>query len=307
MTCLTSTRLKSKSVMYWPSQASSASVSNPLGSLLYIFIKISILKKKFQDDGLHQQGLSRLATGTSKARASFSMLSRDMLRMRRSTCATNVLCSPASYASSSCEKRRSARRRTRLRASSSRADGSTLGVVVGCDSGFIARESANAHRLCQPLLSHNIAFFGEVNMFVTFPVLQVECPPDYQDEGSAWDLVVHTNQQGWFNVVLHGDEPSVTTETALMPYPLGINQIANFFRDKNIAILGIQCALFNEQLKRWSLYAVTEIFHLRTCTESEDVSNVFRLEDLGLLDSAGHSVKLKPGDNLQLIYQESQG
>ncbi len=184
-------------------------------------------------DGLHQLGSRRLAIGTSKARASFSMLSRDMLRMRRSTCATNVLCSPASYASSSCEKRLSARRRTRLRASSSRAEGSTLGVVVvGCDSGFIARESANVHRLCQPLLSHNIAFFGEVNMFVTYPELQGECPPGYKDEGSAWDLVLHTTQQGWFNVILPGVRQSSSTETALMPYPAGINHIANFFTTK---------------------------------------------------------------------------
>ena len=231
------------------------------------------------------------------------MLSMDMLRMRRSTCATNVLCSPASNARSSCEKRLSARSRTKLRASISRAVRLGLGaVVVGCDSDFIALESANVHRLCQPLLSHNITFFGEVNMFVTFPELQVKCPPDYKDEGSAWDLVIHTTQQGWFNVILLND----TTETALMPYPVGINHIASIFHNENMEILGIQCALFNKRLNRWSLHAVTEIFHLRTSAESEDFSSVFRLEDHGLLDSAGDSVKLKPGDNLQLVYQESQ-
>jgi hypothetical protein len=144
-------------------------------------------------------------------------------------------------------------------------------------------------------------------MFVTYPELQGECPPGYKDEGSAWDLVLHTTQQGWFNVILPGVRQSSSTETALMPYPAGINHIANFFYNEKIAVLGIQCALFDERLNRWSLHAVKEIFHLKTSTESEDFSNVFRLEDHGLLDSAGHSVKLKPGDNLQLVYQESRG
>lgn len=144
-------------------------------------------------------------------------------------------------------------------------------------------------------------------MFVTFPELQGECPPGYKDEGSAWDLVLHINQGGWFNVILPGVELNPATETALMPYPAGINHIANFFHDKKTEVLGIQCALFNEQLNRWSLHTVTEIFHLRSGTESADFSNVFRLEDNGLLDSAGNSVKLKPGDNLQLVYQEPQG
>ena len=144
-------------------------------------------------------------------------------------------------------------------------------------------------------------------MFVTFPELEGECPPAYKDEGSAWDLVLHTTQQGWFNVILPGVRPSGSTETALMPYPAGIDHIANFFYNEKIAVLGIQCALFDERLNRWSLHAVKEIFHLKTSTESKDFSNVFRLEDHGLLDSAGHSVKLKPGNNLQLVYQESRG
>ena len=144
-------------------------------------------------------------------------------------------------------------------------------------------------------------------MFVTFPELQGECPPSYKDEGSAWDLVLHTTEQGWFNVILTGVRPNDSTETALMPYPAGINHIANFFHDNKTDVLGIQCALFNERLNRWSLHAVTEIFHLRTCNGSEDFSSVFRLEDHGLLDSAGRSVKLKPGDNLLLVYQESLG
>lgn len=106
-------------------------------------------------------------------------------------------------------------------------------------------------------------------------------------------------------MILPGVELNPTTETALMPYPSGINHIANFFHDKKTEVLGIQCALFNEQLNRWSLHTVKEIFHLRTGAESKDFSHVFRLEDHGLLDSAGHSVKLKPGDSLQLVYQDS--
>jgi len=64
---------------------------------------------------------SNLATFTPSAKASFSRLSSDMLRAWRSTCATNDRSSPLCSARSSCDQLRSARRRRRLIANTSRA------------------------------------------------------------------------------------------------------------------------------------------------------------------------------------------
>lgn len=68
-------------------------------------------------------GNKRMWTLTRRACARRSMLSSEMFRASRSTCATKVRCRPASSARSSCDHPLSLRNRTMFNASSSRAEG----------------------------------------------------------------------------------------------------------------------------------------------------------------------------------------
>ncbi len=162
--------------------------------------------------------------------------------------------------------------------------------------------------MCQPLLSHNVVFFKESNMFLTFPASQVECPPDYRDkDATAWGMVaLHTTQQGWFTVIVPKADPTAT-ETLLSSYPSSITHIGNYIHDFKIEVSNIQCALVNKQSHCWSFHVVEEIWCLGPDSSSEDLVVFFRLEGgQGLLDSSGNFVELNPGDQMELIYKNRQ-